>query len=408
MFVGKKLCSTVFLKMELKPISLNNSRKKEKSLTSDDIIKKETNLSPLKPLSPLKSLQPLNDIKKGNNLTSNLKIKEINENTLQNNKNDNINNDINSNVSNIKQKEDQTTKIKSPIIENSRKIDENNDKKEEIQNKKISSETNIPDINQKKDFEASKISPENKTFELNTESSLLSESVTTELVQSNEQSKNLVNNQNKKNSDVNSNNIKSNFNSEDINGTNNVTMTISNNLVNDDNKINITKENDLYVDLAPSSSENLILTKNQTDQVDFNEFQSLKANEARIRQQYAKQSIQQMYSNIFDRSSIENSLHIAIMKGDDILVEQILFSSIDNLGRKIDGLVLESLSYRDRLGRTALHIASYGSNPRIVDLIFLSQRLYYDTLIQIEIKKLKEVYSYNFYKSILFMTLNLL
>jgi hypothetical protein len=62
----------------------------------------------------------------------------------------------------------------------------------------------------------------------------------------------------------------------------------------------------------------------KTNQSDFNEMASLQAQESLIRQQYNTQTIRRMYSKILDRASVKNTLHAAILKGDDNLVEQVM------------------------------------------------------------------------------------
>jgi hypothetical protein len=82
-----------------------------------------------------------------------------------------------------------------------------------------------------------------------------------------------------------------------------------------------TKEKPNEPDLLPSSLSDPIMT--QQSQIDFLERSSLQARESLIRQQYSSLSIQRVYGNILERSSIQNSLHVAIMKGDDRLVEKV-------------------------------------------------------------------------------------
>jgi hypothetical protein len=147
------------------------------------------------------------------------------------------------------------------------------------------------------------------------------------------------------------------------------------------------------------------------NQIDFTERSSLQARESLIRQQYSSLSLQRVYGKILDCSSIQNSLHVAIMKGDDRLVEEVaclssLFESSypffspllsypqilnPNKNAKMSTETLDKISYRDRVGRTAFHVAAYGSNPRIVDLLFLTSRLHYEDLNLLEINRLKEV-----------------
>lgn len=45
---------------------------------------------------------------------------------------------------------------------------------------------------------------------------------------------------------------------------------------------------------------------------------------------------------------------------------------------------------RDRHGRTAFHIAAYGTNPRVVDILFLASRLHYGELNFQDLSRLKQ------------------
>lgn len=76
-------------------------------------------------------------------------------------------------------------------------------------------------------------------------------------------------------------------------------------------------------DVTPDEESNQLPELLKSNQSDFNEMASLQAQESLIRQQYNSQTIRRLYSKILDRSSIKNSLHVAILKGDDNLVEQV-------------------------------------------------------------------------------------
>jgi hypothetical protein len=90
---------------------------------------------------------------------------------------------------------------------------------------------------------------------------------------------------------------------------------------------------DRTTETAVATDEDLLISNqlpelSKTNQSDFNEMSSLQAQEALIRQQYNSQTIQRLYSKILDRSSVKHTLHAAILKGDDNLVEQVT-ASID-------------------------------------------------------------------------------
>ena len=75
--------------------------------------------------------------------------------------------------------------------------------------------------------------------------------------------------------------------------------------------------------VAPDEDLNQFPELLKSNQSDFNEMASLQAQESSIRQQHNSQTIRRLYSKILDRSSVKNSLHVAILKGDDNLVEQV-------------------------------------------------------------------------------------
>lgn len=63
--------------------------------------------------------------------------------------------------------------------------------------------------------------------------------------------------------------------------------------------------------------------KETANNVDFDQRTSLQYRETLIRQQHCALSIQNVYSNVLTRSSVNDSLHVAILKGDDKLVEEV-------------------------------------------------------------------------------------
>ncbi len=58
---------------------------------------------------------------------------------------------------------------------------------------------------------------------------------------------------------------------------------------------------------------------------------------------------------------------------------------------------LNQLNYYDRHCRKAIHYAAYGKNSRIVDIIFLTTRLYYEGIKAFELAKLKGVEPLEFF-----------